>query len=314
MYTPPSQKHIISSDTCAGIVVYNPDAGKLRNLIQQLSTQVDCIFVYDNGGLDQNISTTRENSATSIKVLGAGENVGISEALNDIFNAARSHNYKFIASFDQDSSIANEFIVQLRQNFLQLNRTNKIAAVAPIFIDARSEGHVFPVFQIQPFWIRKIYPADQDTSPILADLLITSGTLTSLDSWQAIGEFLGDMFIDHVDSEWCLRARARGYGLAVCPSIKMDHELSDDAPRRVLGRLVLIYSPIRRYYAFRNTIRLIGMSHTPRGLKIYLACTLLYRFFINTFVDKSMKSIRAMLKGVFHGLIGRAGKIDSNAL
>jgi rhamnosyltransferase len=74
--------------------------------------------------------------------------------------------------------------------------------------------------------------------------------------------------------------------------------------------LVLKYSPIRRYYAFRNTIALIKVSFTPYGFRFYLLATLCYRFFINLLVDENkIKSLVAMLTGVGHGLTGKMGRL-----
>lgn len=294
----------------AGIVVYHPDLGKLGKLIGALEKQVDKIMVYNNGGcLDSCISNLFQ--AGAFEVIGCGDNVGIGEALNEICRSALSNNVDYIVTFDQDSFPGPDFVQQLYQSFESLRNANKrVAAVGPVFVDERGAREVSPVFQAGRFWVKKINPISTYNAAISASILITSGMLFDISAWEKIGQFREDYFIDHVDTEWCLRALQYGFSLFVCPLVIMPHELSDEAPKRIFGRLVLKYSHIRRYYAFRNTISLIKMRHIPQGMRNYLFVTIIYRFFINLFVDENkIKSLYSMLTGMLHGLAGRMGKL-----
>jgi len=49
------------------------------------------------------------------------------------------------------------------------------------------------------------------------DMLIASGCLIPADVLRDVGLMDDALFIDHVDTDWCMRARARGYRLlGVC--------------------------------------------------------------------------------------------------
>jgi len=91
----------------------------------------------------------------------------------------------------------------------------------------------------------------------------------------------------------------------------MEHELSDEAPKRVFGRLVLKYAPIRRYYTFRNSVALILDRQMPRGNRLYLLATIGYRFFVNLLVDgNKLRSLEAMVRGITDGITGKMGRFD----
>jgi rhamnosyltransferase len=300
---------MVSSKLWAGIVVYYPDVHVLGALISSLGPQVEKIVVFNNGGLAPE-DLHRLVSSVEHLVIDVGENVGIGEALNQISHAAAAEGVEYLVTFDQDSTPAAGFVDGLLNCLEALRRAGRsVAAVGPVFVDRREEVEVFPVFEATRSWVKRINPLEAPEKLVEASILITSGMIVDVRAWETIGEFRADFFIDHVDTEWCLRARSMGYSLGVCSGTVMEHRLSDAPPRRVLGRLVLNYSPLRRYYAFRNTCCLLKMPSVPRGMKNYLAATLAYRFFLNLIIDdQRLLSLKAMLTGIFHGFSGRMGR------
>lgn len=302
-------RHRGDGTTWAGIVVYNPDPGKLGALVAALENQVDRVVIFNNGGCaDRELAALFQTGR--FDVIGRGTNVGIGLAVNEICRLAVRRNVGHLITFDQDSAPGEGFVGQLRGCMASLAAEGRrVAAVGPLFVDGRGSGESFPVFQTTRFWVRKLNGRAAGPAPQRTSLLITSGMLLSLRAWNKIGGFRDDYFIDHVDTEWCQRALCRGFELYVCPGAVMRHELSDEAPRRLFGRLVLKYSPLRRYYAFRNTVALIRDCATERGLRNYLLATICYRFWINLLIDADRSaSLRAMLLGVLHGLTGRMGR------
>jgi rhamnosyltransferase len=293
----------------AGIVAYRPDMARLGRLVAALDEQVDKIVIFNNGGCSDHDLFSLFLSAQHA-VMGSGENVGIGDAMNELSRAAAKADVQFLLTFDQDSEPPQNFASGLLGcSSSLLEAGEQVAAVGPVLVDGRNNREIFPVFQADRFWVRKLGLADASHGALDASILITSGMLINIKAWEAVGEFRGDFFIDHVDTEWCLRAIAKGFSLKVCTRTVMRHQLSDASPRRVFGLLVLKYSPLRRYYAFRNSCCLIRMQHVPQGMKNYLVVTLVYRFFLNLFVDdQRLASLKAMLTGIFHGFSGRMGR------
>lgn len=296
----------------AGIICYHPDLDALSKLISRLEQQVARIVVYNNGGAsDQELAHL--SKANQLLVLGNAENVGIAQAVNAICTTADEHGAEFLITFDQDSRPDADLVAKLRSFYAALPNQQQVAAVGPYFVDRRNLKVLFPILQVGSWWVKKAYPAPASDAAIDTTLLITSGMLIKMSAWETIGRFRDDFFIDHVDTEWCLRAHRLGFKLYVDSGTIMEHELSDEAPKRVFGRLVLKYAPIRRYYTFRNSVALILDRHIPRCNRLYLLATIGYRFFVNILVDSAkLRSLRAMVLGVFHGMTGKMGRFDGS--
>lgn len=287
----------------AGIVTFNPDGEKLNKLLISLSQQVSEILVFNNG---EKYPFELHDIQCKLIIHENNKNSGIGEALNFIIRYSLEKKYTHTWTFDQDSAPNKDLLQRL---LIKGNTKNKIAALSPMFVDKRHKKIIFPVFKISKLWIKKILPQVGQEDLIESSLLITSGMLIINENIEKIGDFQASLFIDHVDSEWCLRANSMGFNLYTVPNAVMEHELSDGPPRRVFGRLVLEYGPIRRYYQFRNTTYLIANKITPLGLKNYFLLTLIYRFFINVLVDKKkIDSIQQMTRGIKDGLTHKLGK------
>ncbi|MGD9687832.1 MAG: glycosyltransferase family 2 protein [Desulfobacter sp.] len=298
-------------NVCVGIVCYFPDIQKLQLLLSSLESQVSRIIIYNNGGLNSSSIGDMLTNPHCLVVLGSSENVGVATALNEICSVALNHGVTHLVTFDQDSAPDSNLVDRLLSFSLSLPKQQQVAAVGPYFIDHRNRNALFPILQEGTWWVKKAYPNPADNAAIQTTLLITSGMLLNLSAWQQIGRFRDDYFIDHVDTEWCLRAHRLGFKLYVDSGTIMEHELSDEPPKRVFGRLVLKYAPIRRYYTFRNSVALILDRHVPRGNRLYLLATIGYRFFVNILVDNAkLRSLKAMMLGVFHGITGKMERFD----
>jgi rhamnosyltransferase len=92
----------------------------------------------------------------------------------------------------------------------------------------------------------------------------------------------------------------------------MRHQLSDANATRFLGMIFLKYSPIRRYYYFRNSLLFVACGYVPFAYKPRLVLGLVVRLLAIPFVDDKPKaSIAHALRGLFDGLFGKSGKLES---
>jgi rhamnosyltransferase len=142
-------------------------------------------------------------------------------------------------------------------------------------------------------------------------LVITSGTLTSVAAFRQLGPFREEFFIDLVDFEYCLRARRAGYRILVSCQARILHRVGAKSQARVAGISLspTNHSPLRKYYLFRNTVRVIGAygGSFPHWL-LYQLAALLEIFLGILFVeDGKSRKLRACLIGVWDGIIGRMG-------
>ena len=86
--------------------------------------------------------------------------------------------------------------------------------------------------------------------------VITSGSLLRVSVFQEIGSFRNELFVDHVDHEYCLRACARGFKVIVTCAPIMKYSIGAVTLRKLLWRETKTsnHSALRRYYMARNDI------------------------------------------------------------
>ena len=128
-----------------------------------------------------------------------------------------------------------------------------------------------------------------------------------------VGNMDESLFIDHVDTEWCFRARAKGFRLfGVCGAV-MTHALGNRRSRVwfLRWRTVSHHSPFRYYYIFRNSVRLQRRAYMPLQWKIadFFRCLRSVVFF-GVFADERLACLRMMGRGLRDGLKDVGGRLD----
>ncbi len=166
----------------------------------------------------------------------------------------------------------------------------------------------FPFYRDASGSVRSISTNKFESGLIEVDVLITSGMLIKTTSWQDGIHYNSNLFVDYTDTDWCFRVRAEGLKLFACLDQEMGHALSDAPPVRVLWISLFRYSPLRRYYYFRNTIYILRQPYVSFAWKRRLAFGLAIRFFANLLIDeKKLSSLRMMCLGILHAMTGRGG-------
>lgn len=291
------------------IVCFHPDARLLLDLVQTILSQVSRTLVLNNGGMRDEL--LNELSALGAIVHDMEGNKGIASALNEGFSRAARNGVDFVVTFDQDSSPQAGHVAKLVEKWFELSSTSgigrKTGAIGPSFYDDRDKGFSYPFYVAEGFKVVKQFAAD-NKSLVRADALITSGMLVPISMWKDDLRFKDLLFIDFVDTEWCFRAKKAGYVHYGCFDVKMKHELSESSPLIFLGLIILKYSPMRRYYHFRNCLYLVSRSYVPWPFRIRLVFGLLLRFVTVPAVDdKPSASFKGIFSGVFDAIRGRFG-------
>jgi rhamnosyltransferase len=223
---------LLKSEIAAVVVLYQPSANMLAN-IDSYSAQVDRVIAVDNS--DQPDSGLHAALLRrGIDYLWMNGNTGIAAALNAGCQRARSLDYAWALTMDQDST-ALPLMVQRLAECLDTVQSQRIAIVAPNWQQVGG----LPVL------------ATGDCREL--DFAMTSGNLLRLATFEDLGGFREDLFIDKVDDEFCLRARQRGWRvvqkLDAVLLHRMGHLQQVTFPLRCY---VTNYSPVRRYYMVRN--------------------------------------------------------------
>ncbi|PRZ46251.1 rhamnosyltransferase [Paraburkholderia fungorum] len=240
--------------------------------------------------------------------LSNGSNRGIATAINQGVEFLLKAGCHYALVFDQDSEPSSLLLGDLPVALATaMSQHVKVALVGPAYEDVRLGG-VAPFVRFGYLRLRRVAPIG--TQPLSVDFLITSGSCINLAAWDEIGPMDDDLFIDFVDLEWCVRARAKGYELLGVPTLRLAHELGGE-PVRILGRPYPSHSPLRHYYLFRNAVSLIKRNYVPWSWKSTELIKFPFRLAIyGLFLQPRLEHLRMAFIGIWHGLIGRMGRLE----
>lgn len=300
------------SSICAVIVTYQPDLAVLNDLLRALTPQVQRSIIVDNGSTPELISGLRELiSKYALEATFLATNMGIAHAQNIGIQQAMNFGDDFILLSDQDSLPTDHMVKTLLAGFYKaLERGENVAAVGPITIDERNSGTTL-LWENTRWGPRRIDHPEQVGDLVEAAFLIASGCLIEMQALKKIGSMRGEWFIDHIDLEWGLRARANGFKLFGVSAAHLHHSLGDttrDIPGRSRG--IHIHSPIRNYYMTRNTLFLIGSPLFSFGWKVnYVLWVTKYTLYYMVAVHPRWKRTRLLWRGILDAFRKKTGPL-----
>lgn len=285
--------------TCAVIVTYHPDEGFAERLTQVL-TQLPLAIVVDNGSRPSSAEMLRglANSPRVILVENPN-NLGIAAALNQGIQLALRKGFEWVVTLDQDTRLHADCLPVLFDVHLQSGGGNVMVGSnywdvhrGRNFVQCAGTGAVFQ---------------ERKT-------LITSGTLAPLSLFEQIGLFREDYFIDSVDHEFSLRARANGYRMFISCRPLMSHSIGAGvghaSPLRQF--LPVNHSPVRKYFIARNSVATAKTYFFQEPLwSMRQGWRLLFEFAsILLFEREKLRKATAFMVGVAHGFTGKMGSIE----
>lgn len=290
------------NDVLAIVICFHPDHPRLRELIDSIAQDASKIILFNNGGLNP---SALGDIPDKVEVASRGHNVGLGEPLNYGCDEAARDGYRFIVSFDQDSSPPSGMIDSLRRELLAYQEKDARAiAIGPQLIDRRNgEDQILPFICFDG--LKALKWSGEGTKPV--SHLITSGCMIDVSRWGDVDRFLDDLFIDFVDNNWCWRAERRGYLLLGTSRAIMPHAISDGI--RSMGFFsVSKYGPVRRYFQMRNSLYHLTHERLTWAQRIFVLRAVMATFISALVSDaSSFQSLRECFRGLRHGLVGRLG-------
>jgi rhamnosyltransferase len=198
---------------------------------------------------------------------------------------------------DQDTTVAPDMVETLTEVVRREPNIQRLAVVGSNFKDKvteRLDTHV---------------ARPDDSAGIETVTAITSGSLVSLSAFRAVGGLRDDFFIDCVDHEYCLRARAHGYRVMITSKPVMEHPIGNFTYHRWLGRTVRTtnHPPARQYFMSRNLLilaREYGRKE-PRFIYAYSQGWLRCVVKLCLFEDGRLAKIKSIVRGCLDGLLKR---------
>ncbi|WP_297095249.1 glycosyltransferase [uncultured Draconibacterium sp.] len=224
------------------------------------------------------------------------ENRGIAEAQNiGIKKAKRIEGITHILFLDQDSRIRKDFPLKMIEEYDKvINQVPKLAAIGPTPINIVSNT---------PYKQEKNTPDNKELDYHFASKLISSGMLISLKTIEDVGMMDSSLFIDTVDFEWCWRANAKGYKCCMTNRVEMLHKVGEK-DYSLFGYKILLSSPSRYYYQYRNLIILLKRNYVPINWKFKnILKKIFFLVYIPLVAPNSKKIISNMIQGIKDGFI-----------
>lgn len=293
----------------AVIVAYRSDPKRLKALVDRLEPQVDRLIVVDNS------DTRAEQAAVAATareclLLSTGVNEGVARAQNRGIRVAMQGGARFVLLMDDDSAPPHDLVARLMAGMREaLSCGPRPAAIGPLSFDEREPAKLL-VYRDTAFGPRRLVRCDLEGSLHRVAFVLASGCLIDVDALRSIGPMREDLFIDHVDLEWGLRARRAGWEIYALSDVAMAHRLGERImrPRWLGGRAIHLHSPLRNYYLVRNTLLLVRGRLMPPLWRIgYLWWLVKLTSFVVVFVPPRRERIRMIARALWAGALGRGG-------
>lgn len=302
----------ISPSICAVVITYHPDPVQLEKLVKRTLRQVSCLVIVDNGSSTQEISVVQSLSQDplikGLSVIELGKNLGVATAQNRGISWAEENLCDYVLFLDQDSIPSEDMVSCLLSAYTRLSHTYNVAAVGPVYKDAITGNRA--IFTETGFvWSSgKRHPA----GCITTDILISSGSLTHRSVFKQVQAMDESLFIDNVDTEWCLRAKAKGYQSFGVPDAILNHSLGEMTYTIWFGRWrhVPQHKPFRYYYMFRNCLILYRRAYIPLQWKIRSLIKMIYLLVFGIIcMPERYKRLNMIVRGISDGVCGKTGKL-----
>jgi rhamnosyltransferase len=284
---------------CAVCVTYHPDA-RFAERLPGIAAQVGGVVIVDNGSGDAALAMlARLGEDPRVSVMRNDANLGLAQALNLGLERAGALGFLSVVLFDQDSQADDDLVATLLAVRAATPEPARVAVVGAGF----RERH-------RPERQAAKLPGDLRSDDV--PWAISSGSLLWIASYEAVGPFRADFFIDYVDAEYCLRARACGYRVIRTRIPLMSHSIGAPSLHRFLWmrKWTSNHAPARRYYVARNrTVMLRESGRYPLGawaIAGLLGCITPGKRILFYEARKTEK-LSALLRGWWDGVRGRLG-------
>ena len=287
------------------LVAYNATEQELNLVVNELLRQTSFVVICNNSKIDLIYHHPK------IKVLNFGDNLGIARAQTLGMTWAYEDGADFVLQMDQDSLPDPDMVKLLLESYLALGIANyNIGLIGPRAYDRYSKKLQSNKSNLAFFQKGKIVVDFEGID--FVDSMISSGSLIPKIAFQKNGGMLDELFIDHVDLEYCWRLKANGFLIARNNKAKLAHRSGEGRLRFLIIFDVAVSAPIRHYYWFRNFLYLFNRNYVPTYWKLINAHKIIFRIlFYPFFLNNGFERLKFMLLGLKDGFIKKMYSIDS---
>lgn len=282
---------------CAVTVTHHPDPEWARRF-DAIVRETGRTVIVDNGSEQSELRIIESHAAKCrAHLIRNSQNLGLAAALNQGVRWAFQQGFPFVLLFDQDTEPLPGIASELLRVYHLANSEAPTAVVGANYFDDKTGRVRFPSLTLDGAgWSWRT-------------TVIASGSLIERSAFERVGGFREDFFVDSVDHEYCLRARAKGLRVALAAQPLMRHSFGDTTTHRLLWSNVSTtnHLPVRRYFIARN--HLILSRQYLLSEPGWVARSL-YGHLVNAVVMLCVEDCRAAkagnaLLGLLHGVFGK---------
>ena len=314
-----------TNEVCAIVVTYHPDGG-FPERVARIVPQVAALVIVDNGsdaaevrmlreltahaaespaGISAQNPTGNRSGGPAITLVLNAENLGVARALNIGIERAATLGFLWVLLLDQDSCVNPGLLEALFAVYASYPQRERVAVIGAGFSDVNR-----PSRDESPGVVSAAPPETRPWEEV--ESVITSGSLIPLAVHAEVGPFREEFFIDYVDSDYCFRARAKGFWVIKTRQTLMSHAIGAASEHSVLwmNKWTTNHSPDRRYYIARNdTVMLREYGHYAFGLWALKSFSRSFRLCKRILLYEQMKTrkVVAVIEGWWDGIRGRLG-------
>jgi len=285
--------------TWAVIVAYHPSSIGLAQIAGTLLADGVPVVVVDNTPAADRRGL---ELPPGCELVALGRNAGIAQAQNVGIGFVRERGAEAVAFFDQDSRIEPGFVAALARHL----DAARPGVVGPACFDLE-RGFEYPSYRFDRWGRSRPVTARPGAGTQPVDLLISSGSVATVATFDAAGTMDEAFFIDYVDLEWCIRCRRRGVPIHLVPEVVMHHSIGqlsvDVGPLKAF-----LHGPARSYYRVRNAFLLLRRPHVPRLYALKeIAAALVHHLLVLPQAPSRREHLRVYWAGIADGLRGVTG-------
>jgi rhamnosyltransferase len=281
----------------AVVISHEPDE-EFRNNIDSIKHQVDKVIIINNGS-----AKLKEMESLfvgqNIVFIHNTENVGQGKALNQGVGYAISAGYKWVLLLDQDSRLDSLMVSKQIEVQNSIDYKEKLGVIGSncVYSGLRDIKYALECQNGRTYFEREV--------------VMTSGMLLSLKTYEEVGHFRENFFIDSIDVDYCLRLRKAGFKVYVACKAMMTHTVGKDAFFvDFLGKKIMVtnHNAQRCYYMARNGTIMIQeyfFSETYWVFRRIVWHFFVKPLFILLYENDKWNKIKATLKGILDGFIKR---------
>ena len=289
------------------IVLFHPSDEQLARVVA-MRTACDRLLVVDNSPQPDRRAELLLGDA-GIALQYHGNRHGIAGAFNCGLSALFEQGADAVVLFDQDSEAPAGYFAVMHDRCASLN--GQAFLLGPRIFDENDQRYL-PELATSGLAVERL-SLRADAELQRCAFLISSGCVISREAFARLGRFDEALFIDHVDTEYCLRALLRNVPLYVVPSLVLSHRIGSRR-RHKLGSFELTtmnHLGFRRYYSARNAMQLALQYGMRLPVAIVPNVLTLWQIVQIALLEKDkLAKLNAIALGLFDGFFGRMGPLE----